>query len=66
MGDGGHMVRFSWGSALSRFGESISVREPDGFFFWVTLRCAAVQQQFRNILNSRARRVEGVGPGRLR
>ena len=32
MGEGGHMVRFSWNSALSRFGGSFSLRELDGFF----------------------------------
>ena len=31
VGEGGRMVRFSWSSALSRFGGSFSLRELDVF-----------------------------------
>ena len=40
VGEGGHMVRFSWSSALSRFGGSFSLREHDLFFLGNSpLRC---------------------------
>ena len=71
-GEVGGWVRGSHGeilvelSTVQVWGEFLTTRiNLMFFFFWVTLRCAAVQQQFRNILNSRARRDGGGGAGSL-